>query len=285
MVSVGAWSWADKASRIGWKTVGRRVDLDGAQSWLRGPTAGSGVVRDGWLQKEADRIGGAVVPGSESDGLLHDFGALTGPEFDPDEIDPRIREFYEHTAQWRMDAWTQWTRGFGVPGSAIEYLYGKRVQQLALPVQPLAVAHGVDSEVIEIVDATGEHAGSAWLRKLRKSGDFMYSGYYRATTLPEGDGPSVHVTFPLEDGNVQVFLKPSVGEGGSLILTSPAGKFGEDGAYTVVAEKNADYASRAPIHEVFHVYVDDEGVLRTDHVLKLWGLTAVRLHYRLTPKG
>ena len=49
-----------------------------------------------------------------------------------------------------------------------------------------------------------------------------------------------------------MFLKPSVGEGGSLILTSPAGKFGEDGAYTVVAEKNADYASRAPIHEVFH---------------------------------
>lgn len=113
----------------------------------------------------------------------------------------------------------------------------------------------------------------------------MYSGYYRATTLPGSDSPSVHVTFPLEDGNVQVFLKPSVGIGGSLILSSPAGKFGQDGAYTVVAEKQADYASRAPIHEVFHVYVDDEGVLRTDHVLKLWRMTAVRLHYRLTPKS
>ncbi|WP_037139983.1 hypothetical protein [Rhodococcoides fascians] len=285
MVSVGAWSLADKASRLGWKTVGRRVDLDGDQSWLRGPVSGPGVVRDRWLQQEAERIGGRVVPGSSSDGLLHSFDALAGPEFDPSAIDPRIREFYEHTARWRMDAWTQWTTGFGLPGAAIEALYGKRVQQLALPVQPLAVAHGVDSEVTEIVDADGRHAGSAWLRTLRKTGDYMYSGYYRASTLPSASGPSVHVTFPLEDGNVQIFLKPTVGEGGSLVLTSPSGRFGQDGAYTVVLDKGAWYAARAPIHEVFHVYVDDEGVLRTDHVLKLWNVTAVRLHYRLTPLG
>ena len=37
-------------------------------------------------------------------------------------------------------------------------------------------------------------------------------------------------------------------------------------------------------HEEFHVYVDDEGVLRTDHVLRLWSATAVRLHYRLEPR-
>jgi hypothetical protein len=29
------------------------------------------------------------------------------------------------------------------------------------------------------------------------------------------------------------------------------------------------------------VAVDDEGVLRTDLVLRLWSATAVRLHYRL----
>jgi hypothetical protein len=28
--------------------------------------------------------------------------------------------------------------------------------------------------------------------------------------------------------------------------------------------------------------VDDEGVLRTDHTLKFWSLTAIRLHYRMT---
>lgn len=283
MGSVGVWPLADRASRLVWKSVGRQVDLDGADAWLQSPTAGPGVVRDSWLQAEATRIGGQVVPGSGSDGLLHDFDALAGPEFDPERIDPRIRDFYEHTAGWRMDAWTQWTRGFGIPGSAIETMYGKRVQQLALPVNPLAVAHGVDSAVTRIVDADGNHAGSAWLRTLRKTGDYMYSGYYRATTLPGSDGPSVHVTFPLEAGNVQVFLKPTTADDGSLRLISPAGAFGRDGAYSLVVEPDATYAARAPIHEEFHVYVDDEGVLRTDHILKLWWVTAVRLHYRLTP--
>ncbi|WP_269087391.1 hypothetical protein [Serinicoccus sp. CUA-874] len=36
-----------------------------------------------------------------------------------------------------------------------------------------------------------------------------------------------------------------------------------------------------PLHETFRVYVDDEGTLRTDHVLRLWSAAAVRLHYKL----
>jgi hypothetical protein len=30
------------------------------------------------------------------------------------------------------------------------------------------------------------------------------------------------------------------------------------------------------------VYVDGEGTLRTDHTLRLWSATVVRLHYKLT---
>ena len=44
------------------------------------------------------------------------------------------------------------------------------------------------------------------------------------------------------------------------------------------------YAARAPIHETFRVYVDRDGVLRTDHDLRMWAATAVRLHYKLEPK-
>jgi len=41
------------------------------------------------------------------------------------------------------------------------------------------------------------------------------------------------------------------------------------------------YASRAPIHQTFHVFVDADGVLRTDHELRFARATAVRLHYKL----
>jgi hypothetical protein len=90
----------------------------------------------------------------------------------------------------------------------------------------------------------------------------------------------VHVAFPLESGNVQVFLRPSVTADGGLVLESPAGRFGQDGTYVVVRD-GGDHAARAPLHETFHVYVDERGVLRTDHELRLWNAWAVRLHYKL----
>lgn len=67
--------------------------------------------------------------------------------------------------------------------------------------------------------------------------------------MPGADRPSGHVAFPLESGNLQVFLRPSVGDG-ALRLESPGGRFGEDG-------------------------------VRADHELRLWDASVVRLHYRL----
>ncbi|MCQ4120929.1 hypothetical protein [Rhodococcus tibetensis] len=241
------------------------------------------------MATEATRIGGRIaeVPveaeAANSCGLLPDISCLTGPNFDANLLHPLVREFYEHTSRWRMDVWTQWSPAFAAPGAAIEALYGRRIQQLALPVNALAVAHGVDSQITTVLDSHGNHAGAAWLRTLRKSGDYMYSGYYRATTLPGHAQPSVHGTFPLEQGNVQVFLRPHNSAAGSLLLISPIGPFGDNGAYVTVMDKGRDHAARVPIHEEFHVYVDDENTLRTDHVLRLWRRTAVRLHYRLTP--
>lgn len=65
------------------------------------------------------------------------------------------------------------------------------------------------------------------------------------------------------------------------MLESPRGRFGEDGAYVVVEDQGRTYAARVPVHETFHVYVDARGVVRTDHSLRMWRSTAMRLHYRL----
>ena len=37
------------------------------------------------------------------------------------------------------------------------------------------------------------------------------------------------------------------------------------------------------LHERFHVYVDAEGVLRTDHAIRYLGLPVMRLHYKMVP--
>jgi hypothetical protein len=36
------------------------------------------------------------------------------------------------------------------------------------------------------------------------------------------------------------------------------------------------------LRELFHVYVDSEGVLRTDHTVFFLGLSIIRLHYKMT---
>ena len=134
-----------------------------------------------------------------------------------------------------------------------------------------------------LTDAAGEQRAAAGIRSLRSTGEYVYSGCYSSRLLPGSDRPSVHVTFPLEAGNVQVFLRPRVLPGGDLELSSPSGRFGSEGAYVVVRVGGGVYAARAPIHETFTVYVDRNGVLRTDHDLRLWAATAVRLHYKLEP--
>lgn len=270
----------DIGSRRFWRLTGRTVDLGGNEAWLRAPTSASPKVADEWLQSEATRHDGSLDPHAHDAGLLPAMTALDGPGFDAARLRPEVRDFYERTSGWRMEVWTGWSPLFWPAGELVSRLYGRRVEQLAMPMRPLDVAHGMDSRITLIRDGDGAQVAAAWIRTLCSSGRRVFSGSYSTRTLPDAARPSVHVAFPLESGNVQVFLKPSVTDDGGLVLSSPRGRFGEDGAYVVVRD-GQDHAARVPLHQTFHVYVDQRGVLRTDHELRLWGARAVRLHYKL----
>ena len=274
--------WLDPAARAFWRLNGRPVDLAGRERWLSAPMHDGPVVGDGWLADAAAAYGGSVREQQPGAGLLPDMALLDGPGFAAADLRPEVRDFYEHTSDWRMEVWTQWSPLFQPGGELISRFFGRRVQQLALPTRPLDVALGMDSRVATIVDAAGEQKAAGWLRTLRSTGEYVYSGCYSARTLPGRRRPSIHVAFPLPSGNVQVFLRPEVGPGGALELRSPPGPFGADGAYVVVERGGRAHAARAPVHERFRVYVDAEGTLRTDHLLSLWSATVVRLHYKLT---
>ncbi len=274
----------DAATRAFWRATGRHLDLDGEHAWLDAPRSQDSTVADAWLEASARALGGSLreAPG---EGLLPDMARLDGPGFAAADLRPEVRSFYEHTSSWRMEVWTQWNPLFAPGGELVSRFFGKRVQQLALPMRPLDVAHGMDSRVVALLDPDGEQRAAGWIRTLRSSGDHVFSGCYTARRLPGADRPSVHVTFPLESGNVQVFLRPRVLPGGGLELSSPDGGFGDDGAYVTVASASGAHGARVPVHETFRVEVDDEGVLRCDHDLRMWSATAVRLHYKLLPKG
>lgn len=286
-MSEGHWGWRalDLGTRKFWRAAGRPVDLDGEEAWLRGPTSGHGPVTGDWLEADAAHLGGSVARGRTGAGLLRDMAELDGPGFSVERVHPLIRDFYERTSGWRMEVWVGWSPVFWPGGELVSRLFARRLEQLALPTRPLDVAHGMDSEVSLILDDQGVQRAAGWTRTVRSTGDKAFSGSYSTRMLPGARRRSVHAAFPLESGNVQVFLKPEHGPDGSLFLRSPGGRFGDDGAYVVAEDHGTTYASGAPVRESFHLYLDDEGVLRADHQLRLWSATAVKLHYKLEPVG
>jgi hypothetical protein len=269
----------DRATQMWVRATGQRVDLDD-HPWLMGPIGDPVVIGDQWVSEEADRLGGRLFEGG---GLLGTIDHLAGGSFRPRQLADPVIDFYEQTSRWRMEVRSQWCPAAWPFGWLLAAVFARRLQQLALPLRPLEVARGMDSHVMVARDAAGAQLGAAWLRTLRSTGQTVYSGWYGVAHLPHSAGPSVRVVFPLPNGSVTVFLRPEVGSNGSLILMSPLGRFGDDGAYLLVASKDGQSAwvRRIPLAERFTVGVDDEGVLRTDHELNLWQVPVIRLHYRL----
>lgn len=261
--------------------TGRQVDVRDVP-WLDGPVGLPDGIGDQWIQQHADRVGATVAEPLDA-GLLSDMADLDGPGFDPTRLHPAIRDFYEHTAMWEMDAWARWTRWAEPGGRAIAAVFSRRLRQLALPLDPLDVAHGLDSRVVRLTAPDGTHLGTAWQRTLRATGATAFGGFYGVRNLPGADRPSVRVVFPLPNGSVTVLLHPEVMPDGSLRLLSPPGTFGQDGAYLVVrtADAPTGWARRVPLPEEFHVYLDDRHDLRCDHRLHLGRAQVLHLHYRL----
>ena len=261
------------------RVVGRQIDINGDGRWLASPSNTVDARGDDWL--DVLESAGRVRKPQAHDGLLAEFSALDGPQFESAKVDDRVRDFYEQTAAWQMEVWSLWNTLFAPGGELIARLWGRRVGQLALPVQPLSVSRGMASTVRIVDNEKGDRMGAAWVRDLKSDGSKVYSGFYRVGRLPDNEQPHVHVSFPLESGSIQVFLTPRNDVDGSFWLHSRSASFGADGAYSVVQFGENWYAAQPPLRETFHVFTDSDGVLRTDHWLRLGPWRALQLHYRL----
>jgi len=268
----------DRLTQTWVRATGRTVHLDDCP-WLDVPAGDPVRIGDEWLSREATRLRANTREGG---GLLGSLSDLAGDGFDPAQLHPTIVDFYEHTTDWQLDVWSQWCPAALPFGWLLSLVFARRLQQLALPLRPLDVAHGMESRVVALRDDSGAQLGAAWLRTLRSTGQVVYSGWYGIAQLPAQSRRSLRVAFPLPNGSVTVFLRPSSDASGSLLLTSPLERFGADGAYLIVRDNSARASvRRVPLAEQFRVYVDDRGVLRTDHALNLWSIPALRFHYRM----
>jgi hypothetical protein len=224
-----------------------------------------------------------IQPSPEA-GLLPSFDALKGQTFDPTSVDPAIRDFYEHTGCYRLEAWSEagvWTRVFLW---ALTRFVSRRMDQLNFPVSSLELAGGMSSSVLPIVDVgSGRRLYTGWLRRLSRTGLVIYTGLYSVETPAAFPDPCVKVSFPLPYGSATVFLRPESQPDGSFKLVSSGSGFGGPGFYrmTAVDPQHWKVWYIQTLREHFHVYLDREGTLRTEHTVRFLGFTVLRLLYKM----
>jgi hypothetical protein len=263
--------------------TGRQVDLAGDDKWLAGPTGEPEGIGSEYFQKFAQKHSLEINPGK---GLLNDFKQLRGPDFDPASVAKPVVDFYQKTAEYSLDAWSEWCNAFRPFGRLLALLFSRRLQQLNVPLSSLDTSRGLTSEILRVSDpASGEHKFTAWLRRIRGSGDVLYAGAYSTCRIPGYEGECIRVVFPLPNGNAMVIMRPVAHEDGSFSVVSHGKRFGDPGFYfTVHSSRGVRARYLKTLRETIRVYCAEEHTVRADHILSLWGLTFLRLHYRMISK-
>lgn len=259
-----------------------RVVRDVDAPWLTGPVGGD-YIGDTPYEEQARREGLTLQRRADAGGLLEDFAALRGVQFDPSRIDPRIRRFYEHTTAYRMDLWARTRFPANLALWLLVTTISRKVNQLNFPLDVLETAQGLDSEIALLREPSGRVRYAGWYRRLAATGRSVYTGFYMVQAIPHTGQPCVKVVFPMPNGNATVILRPEAGEGGELILTSSGTTFGDVGFYRL--QRIDDSRLRAwrihTLRERFRVYVDADGTVRCDHTVRFLGMPVLQLHYRM----
>jgi hypothetical protein len=263
--------------------TGRQVSLSDTD-WLQGLIGKTTKIGSDYFINVAQEAGFEIQRGDILAGLIRDFDALMWDNQSKTGIQPGVRHFYEQTAAYNLDVWSQWSGVFRPFGSLLAVLFSRRLQQLNVPLSGLDTSRGVTSEIIQLLAPSNKEVRyTAWVRELIGTGNTLYAGSYSVCTIPAYKGKVVKVVFPLPNGNAIVVMKPTIHEDGSFTLASSGAGFGDAGFYFTVHRPDGRSYVRyvRALRESIHVYETNSGDIRADHVLTLWGLTFLRLHYRL----
>jgi hypothetical protein len=265
--------------------TGQRVNL-ASEPWLVGPvapTTGIGSDYFSWLAS-AERL--RLHKTEEPAGIISDFTKLHDASFNPSGVHPNVIKFYERTSAYELDAWAEWCGIFRPFGWLLATIFSRRLQQLNVPLSALDTSKGLTSEVFQFFDyesAEPEPRYTTWFRRLRSSGNVLYAGFYSVCSLPGHSAPCVKVVFPLPNGNAVVIMRTECRSDGSFVITSAGENFGEPGFYFTVHGDSGTVWARyvRALRESIHVYPAENSMVRADHVLTYFGVTFLRLHYRM----
>lgn len=261
---------------------GKKINIQ-ENSWMSGPSGLSTTIGDRYYQIFAEQEELSVNKDKEG-GLLQHFDAVLNPK-DPllSQLNPRIKHFYEHTALYKLEVWAEWYHPLQWFAKILIRTVSKRMNQLNIPLSPLATSRGMSSEIISLRNTNDEkQVYACWLRKLSMTNEVVYAGFYSFCQTPALPYPCVKVVFPLPKGNVTVILRVEIQSDGSVKLISDNQYTNGPGYYrTLNLDNTFRKIKKIPLQETIHVFEDEEGVLRTDHLFYFMRIKMLHLHYKM----
>lgn len=241
-------------------------------------------VGTGYVRSLAEVTGGTYVADAHDAGIVGSLDDLAGPGFDPAAIDPRVREFYEHTTRFALDIvpeWRRWVRpGYLLYRTAVARPLG----QANVPMNQRETQRGIRSR-IDLIVPEGEDRPPVrgWIRSFADTDEPIYVGIY--TTYRREDRGYVSVGFPLPQASFTATLAPVARRGGGLVLTSRS-DLDQPGHYLTFIDADTRALTTLEVTgfaEQLDVFVED-GEVRAEHAFSLFGLPFLVLHYRISHK-
>jgi len=240
-------------------------------------------VGTGYVQTLAHELGAHYTADARDTGIVASLDALSGPAFDPAQVDPLVREFYEHTTRFALDIvpeWRLWVR----PGYLLyRTLVARPLGQASIPMNQREAQRGIRSRIDTISGIDGTVSVRGWIRSFADDDEPIMVGIY--TTYTHEDRGYVSVGFPVPDGSFTATLLPRSRPDRGLTLTSRV-RDGQAGHYLSYVDTDADELTALAVHgfeEQLDVFVED-GTLRAEHAFWLFGFPFLTLHYRIARK-
>jgi hypothetical protein len=245
--------------------------------------ARSRYVGTDYVRGLAEELGAHYTADAPDTGIVASLDALAGPDLDPGEVDPLVREFYEHTTRFALDIVPQW-RLWVRPGYLLyRTLVARPLGQASMPMNQREAQRGIRSRIDTVTGVDGVVSVRGWVRSFADDDEPIMLGIY--TTYTHGDRGYVSVGFPVPDGSFTATLRPQPRPEGGLRLTSRVHD-GQAGHYLTYVDTEADELTALAVpgfEEQLDVYVD-QGALRAEHAFWVFGFPFLTLHYRIMRK-